>query len=171
MGYVHDTHFAQHIHVLEWQFTTGTWTIAEGSNIIAATKTDGDESSTILIPIVTPSNEIALKGAKLKSIDIFYSIATAALDAFDPATIILSKMTLPATGSAVSGAAVTETKDTAHDTDAENLAIDDHKLTVTITTPEWVDDGDMYWLEMILDFAATSVLKFYGAVAHYDLRA
>ena len=80
-------------------------------------------------------------------------------------------MTLPADDTAVSGAAVTITEDTGHDTAAERKAIDtDHKMTVTLSTPAWIDEGEAYWLKLVVDCAAATVFTFFGAQANYTLR-
>ena len=112
MGYVNDTHFSQYIPIEAATYTAGTWTPTLASNVLANVRTAADASFTIYIPIPVPSNDNALKGAKLKSIDVYYNMETAAADDF--ATVELEKMTLPpdASGSAVavSGAAVTSTR-------------------------------------------------------------
>ena len=88
----------------------------------------------MLIPITVPSNESALKGARLKTIEIFYAIATNAADDF--ATVGLDKVTLGVDDTAAAGAAITHTIDAGHDTAAERKAVDtDHVMTLTITTP------------------------------------
>jgi hypothetical protein len=169
MGYVHDTNMSMFINPAMFQHSAGTWTISEASNIMKSVRTAGDASFTTLIPIPIPSNNIALKGSKLKSIDVFYAIATAACDDF--ATVELNKMTLNVDDTAVTGAAVTTTCDAGHDTAAERLAVDtDHVMTVTITTPAWVDDGEAFFLKLVIDAAATSVVTFFGARANYTLR-
>lgn len=168
MGYVHDAHMSQFIHPGDFEIAVGTWAVVESSNVVSNDHTDGDEAVTVLIPIRVPSNSKALKGAKLASIDIGYLIGTAAADDF--ATVELSKVTVGADNVAAAGAAVTTTEDSAHDSAAERLAVDDHTMKVSITTPEYVDDGECYWLKLIIDCAATTVLKFYGAIAHYTLR-
>jgi len=129
----------------------------------------GDASFTAIIPVLVPSNASALKGAKLKSIDVWYSIGTAAADDF--ATVELEKITLPVDDTAVSGAAVDTTCDTGHDTAAERLAVDsDHCMTVTLDDEAWVDDGDAYYLQLVVDCAAGTVFKFFGARANFELR-
>lgn len=168
MGYVHDEHMSKFIHPGDFEIAVGTWAIVESSNVVSYDHTDADEAVTVLIPIPIPSNSVALKGAKLASIDVGYLIGTAAADDF--ATVELEKVTIGADNVAAAGEAVTTTEDSAHDTAAERLAADDHTMTVTITTPEFLDDGDCYWLKLVIDCAATTVLKFYGAIAHYTLR-
>ena len=168
MGYVNDTHAAQFIHPGDFEMSAGTWAVTESSNVVSNDRSAADAAVTVLIPIRMPSNASALKGAKLTSIDVGYLIGTAAADDF--ATVELSKVTIGADNVAAAGEAVTTTEDSAHDTAAERKAADDHTMTVTITTPEWMDDGDCYWLKLVIDCAAATVLKFYGAIAHYTLR-
>jgi hypothetical protein len=44
-------------------------------------------------------------------------------------------------------------------------------MTVTITTPLWLDANDAYQLSLIVDCAAGSVVTIFGARANFDLRA
>ena len=169
MGYVHDTNMRMFINPATFEHSAGTWTISEAANIMKSARTAADAAFTTLIPIPIPSNHSALKGCKLKSIDVFYAIGTAACDDF--ATVELEKMTLGVDDTAVTGAAVTTTCDAGHDLAAERLAVDtDHVMTVTITAPAWIDDGEAYFLKMVIDAAATSVVTFFGARANYTLR-
>ena len=169
MGYVNDTHMSQFIFPSEFQHSAGTWTISEASNLMKSARTAADAAFTTLIPIPIPSNDSAHKGAKLKSIDVFYAIGTAAADDF--ATVELEKMALGADDTAVTGAAVTTTCDAGHDTAAERLAVDtDHVMTITLTTPEWIDDAAAFFLKLVVDAAAGTVFTFFGARANYTLR-
>ncbi len=168
MGYVHDEHMSKFIHPGDFEMSAGTWTITEASSVVSNDREAADASVTVLVPIRVPSNSVALKGAKLTSIDIGYLIGTAAADDF--ATVELEKTTIGADNVAAAGEAPAITPDTAHDSGAKRKAVDDHTMTITIDSPEFLDDGDCYWLKMIIDAAATTVLKFYGAVAHYTLR-
>jgi hypothetical protein len=168
MGYVHDTQMANFIQPADFAMSAGTWAAAIASNLVSYDRSAADASVTVLVPIRIPTNANAYKGAKLTSIDVNYSIATGAADDF--ATVELEKITLGANAVANTGAAVTTTIDAAHDTAAERKAIANHRMTVTITTPEFLDDDCCYWLQMVIDNAANTVLKFYGAVAHFTLR-
>ena len=169
MGYVHDENMAKFIHPGDFEMSAGTWAVAESSNVVSNDRTAADASVTVLIPIKIPSNAKALKGAKLASIDVGYLIGTAAADDF--ATVELEKVTINADNVAASGESVTISMDSEHDTAAKRKAADDHTMTVTITSPEFLDDGECYWLKLVIDCAAATVLKFFGAVAHYTLRA
>ena len=170
MGYVHDTHMSQFIPPSEFQHSAGTWTVSEASNLMKSARTAGDASFTTLIPIPIISNESAKKGAQLKSIDVWYAIGTAAADDF--ATVELELVTLPADDTAVSGAAVSGvTIDAGHDTANERKAVDtDHCMTITLDDPAWIDDGEFYFLKLVVDAAATTVFTYFGARANYTLR-
>ncbi len=169
MGYVHDTHMSQFISPLNFGFSAGTWTPTVISNVCANIRTANDSSFTALIPINLPSNSSPFKGAKFTSIDVYYAIGTTAADDF--ATVELEKMTLGPDDTAITGAAVPTTVDAGHDTAAERLAVDtDHVMTVTLTTPVWIDDGDVYCLQLTVDCAAGTVFTFFGARANYTLR-
>jgi hypothetical protein len=168
MGYVHDTHMRQFIPPFMCGKTAGTWTPTIASNVVTDNRTAADAAFTVLIPIFLLSNSEDMKGAYLTSIDVWYIIATAAADDF--ATVELEKITLPADGDAPTGAAVTITEDTDHDSAAERKAADEHKMTVTLSTPEWIDEDEVFYLELIVDAAATTVFKLLGARANFTLR-
>jgi len=161
---------SQFIPPSELQHSAGTWTVSEASNLMKSARGAADASFTTLVPIRIPSNGSAKKGARLKSIDVWYAIGTGACDDF--ATVELEKVTLPADDTAVSGAAVSGvTLDAGHDTAAKRLAVDtDHCMTVTLDDPAWVDDGEFYFIKLVVDCAANTVFTFFGARANYDLR-
>lgn len=169
MGYVHDTHMARFIPPTDFNFSAGTWAAAISSNVVSMDRSAADAAFTALIPIQVDSNSVALKGSKLASIDVWYSIGTA--DADDFATVELEKVVLSADDTAPAGSAVDTTCDGGHDSAAERKAQDsDHCMTVSLDTPAWVDDGDFYWLQLVVDCAAGTVFKFFGARANFTLR-
>ena len=168
MGYIHDTAMSRFISPFECGYTLGTWTPTIGTNMIENVRTAADASFTILIPILLASNDEILKGAYLKSIDVYYSIATAAADAV--AGLAVDKITLGADGTACAGATVAVTPDSGHDSAAKRLDIEDHTMTITLTTPVWIDDGEHFVGSLIVDAAATTVFSFIGARANYTLR-
>jgi hypothetical protein len=170
MGYVHDTKMAQFIPPTAFGFSAGTWTWTVASNVWSNNRTAADASFTIYMPIPIPSNAVAFKGSKLLSVEFMYSISVAAADDFAVATALLYLDTLAATGTLNTAAAVTTTKDTGHDTDAECLAVDEHRLVLTVTTPLWIDNDQGYHAEFVVDAAATTVFKIFGGIANYTLR-
>ena len=168
MGYVNDTHMSQFIPATSFSFSAGTWTPTISSNVVSNVRTAAAASNTVFIPILIPGNASALKGSRLKSIDVWYTIATA--DLTDFATVELEGLVLPADTIAPTGAAVTTTIDSAHNTAALRKAQQSGKMTVTITTPVWVADAAAYMLELVLNCAATSVVTLYGALVHFDAK-
>jgi hypothetical protein len=170
MGYVHDTAMSQFIPPGACHYVTGTWTDAAGAvaNTIAKSKAAADNTAIVTIPITIPQNSVAKKGGYIKTIDVWWEVLTAAMDAVS-ATIY--KATLPADTVAF-GAPSSQafSYDTGHDTAAERLTLDQHKMTLTLTTPIWLDDDDLLTVQMTFDAAATSALTFFGARANYTLR-
>jgi hypothetical protein len=146
---------------------TGTWTLAAGqvAGTIVKIKSAAGETSTINIPIMIPSNSVALKGAKMASVEIDYEIRTAAATSI---TASMNKVTRGADGADATVAAVTVTQDLTATTDAAD--VDEHKLTVTVTTPAWIDNDEYYLLVISAVCAAGTVLEFLGAVANFTLR-
>jgi hypothetical protein len=168
MGYVHDTAMVQAIHPNEAMKSAGTWTDSEASDVWYIRRTAADATFNLRIPIKLPSNSVALKGAKLVSIELFYTIATAAMDSV-AATIY--QTIFPADGAAAAASTSHAfSYDTGHDTAAERIDVDEHKMTLTLTTPVWIDDDDLFFVELACDAAATSVFDFFGAKINYTLR-
>jgi hypothetical protein len=168
MGYVHDTTLCRVIQPFEALISAGTWTDTVASNLWSKNRTAADAAFTIYIPVQAPfQSSVGLKGAYLKSVDIFYVVATLAMDAV---AATLYKQTLPADGAAASTASVTTTYDAGHDTAAERIDADEHKMTLTVTTPFWMDEDDVVYVELVCDAAATSVFKYLGARANFTIR-
>lgn len=170
MGYVNDTTMAQWLPPGQAHFVTGTWSDAAGqvSGTIVKKKSAADETATLTIPIKLLSNSGAYKGVRLKSIDVYFEVLTAALDAM-AATI--SKIILPADGAAIAAVTdITFTYDTGHDSAAERIDVDQHTMTLTLDTPIWLDDGDVIQVALSINAAATSVFDYIGARANFDLR-
>lgn len=166
MGYVHDTQMSTFLFPSDIQKTAGTWTPTISSNVVSDVRGQADAAFTLVVPIKLPSNAAALKGAYLKSIDVFYKIAVAADDF---ATVALNKMVFAADGTPT-GSAVTVTLDASHDTAAERKGAGQHKMTITITTPPWIDHDDAYVLDMIVDAAATTDFTLYGCRVNWTER-
>jgi hypothetical protein len=167
MGYVHDTHMSQYIPPTAFHCVTGTWTLAAGqvASTIVKIKGAAAETSVVTIPIMIPSNSVALKGAKLASVEIDYEIRTKVCTSI---TASCKKITRGADGADASAATVAVTQDLTAATDAAD--VDEHKLTVTVTTPAWIDNDEYYLLILSCVAQDTTVLEFLGAVANFTLR-
>jgi hypothetical protein len=168
MGYVNDTAMSQFIPPTAFHCVTGTWTLAAGqvAGTIVKIKSANAETSVINIPIMIPSNSVALKGGYLKSVEVDYEIRTAACTTL---TATMNKVVRGADGVDAAPANVPVTQDLTAATDAAD--VDEHKLTVTITTPFWIDNDEYVLLVITAVCAAGTVLEFLGAVANFTLRA
>jgi len=168
MGYVHDTAMSQFIGPDEMLNSAGTWTATNASNVWFARRTAANATWVTKIPIRLPQNSAAYKGSKLVSIDIWYDITTEAMDAV---AAVLYKATMGADGATCAvAAAVTTSYDAGHDAAGERVDVDQHKMTLTVTTPEWMDDGDEWYVELSGDGGANGVFDMYGARANFTLR-
>lgn len=165
---IHNTHMSQFIPVTLFHPVTGTftWVAGDVAGTIAMNRAAANETSVITIPIVVPSNSVALNGCKLASIEVDYEIKTA-----EPTSITwtLNKVTRGADTAVAVVAAVTKTNTIA---DASAKSVEQHKQTITITTPAFVDNDEYYLLECsMVAGAGGNTTKFLGAVANFTFRA
>jgi hypothetical protein len=173
-GYVHDTHVSFWISPNMCSYVTGTWTDAAGAvtGTVTKAKAAADETGVVYIPVsaAVPSNSVPLKGFYFQSIDMYYAVTTAALDAAG-AIANIDRFVLPANNAAFPAlVAHTFTYDTGNDTAAESDDLDEHTMTLTLTTPIWLDNDDLVQVRLTLDAATTSVVKFHGARVNGTLR-
>lgn len=169
-GYVHDTAVSWWIDFTAFSHDSGTWTMTVGpiANTYMTRRTAAAATSITRIPVIAPQNSVAQKGSYLKSIDIWFEYTTAAPTSLDA---LIWKNVLPANTAAIAAAtAVAFSYDTGHDTAGERDNVDQHKMTLTLTTPVWLDDDDLIFVELTSVNAATTVLDFYGARANCTLR-
>jgi hypothetical protein len=165
---IHNTHVNHFISPFGVGKSAGTWTPTIAANVAKDVRTAAAAAFTLLVPISLPQSSNLRNGARLKSLDVYYKILTA--DATDFATVELEKMALPATGSAPTGAAVTTTLDSGHDTAAKRKAQGEHTMTVSLDVPVYMGKDEAYALQMVVDAAAGTVFTLYGVRANYDLR-
>jgi hypothetical protein len=168
MGYVQDTKMSQIIPVSHMILTAGTWTMTVASNVCIHTRTAAAATFNALVPIPIPQNYVALKGARLLSVDFLWKNATADLNSVT--TVEIEKVAMAANTVAPTGAALACTIDASNDTTAKRITQAQHTLNISPTAPEWLDSAYAYWLYMTFDAAATSALILYGARANYLLR-
>lgn len=168
MGYVHDTHMQKFIPPTMFHAVTGTWANAAGNvaHTIVLQKTAGAETATVTIPLNVFGNSSDEKGSKIASVEIDYEILTSAATSI---TATVWKIARGADGAVAVATQVTATQDLTAATDAAD--VDQHALTVTITTPEYIDDDDYWFVELACVCAAGTVLEFLGAQVNFSLRA
>jgi hypothetical protein len=165
---IHNTHFSQYIPPTLFHPVTGTftWTAGAVAGTIAMNRAAANETSVITIPIIVPSNSIALQGVKLASIEVDYENFTAEQTSL---TWTLNKVTRGIDTAVAVVAAVTKTDAIAA---ADSHSVEQNKQVITITTPAWVDNDVYYLLEIsIVAGAGGGTMKLYGAVANFTLRA
>ena len=163
----HDTHMQLYIPPTNFHPVTGTWANAAGNvaHTIVLQKTAGAETATVTIPLQVPGNGIDLKGSMINSVEVDYEILTSAATSI---TATVWKIARGADGAVAVATQVTATQDLTAATDAAD--VDQHALTVTITTPEWIDDDDYWVVELACVCAAGTVLEFLGAQINYTAR-
>lgn len=167
MGYIHDN-VQIAVPFTKYAHSAGTWTPTVASNVWYNRRTAADAAAVSYIPLCdVPQRDGAVKGAKLTSVDVHFRIVTAAIDAMEAH---LYKATLAADGSLLTVAEVTTTYDTGHDSAAERIDADEHKMTLTVTTPFYLEDNEMLFVEVVWDGSATGVIDEFLTVGNWTLR-
>ena len=171
MGYIHDTGMCVYLppEICQVDDEASTWSDEDASGVWSKDRAAADGSFYLKIPALVPhQNSTADKGSRPTSIDIWYQVLTTALDSL-AADIQLE--TLPAHGAAW-GTMVAQafTYDSYHDTAGERITVAAHKMTLTLDSPDWIDNTRMLLVQLTVDAAATSVFKYMGARVNYTLR-
>ena len=167
MGYVNDTHMSQFIPCTAMQALTGTYTLVAGqtAKTICIHRAANAATGVFYIPIMVPSNSVALKGAKLISIEVDYEITD---DVAVAATAALIKIVRNADGAVPTITAPVVSQDLAAGVAA--IALDHHKMIVTLTTPEWVDNDTLFYLTLSVECDGAEEVDVQSAVANFTLR-
>lgn len=168
-GYVHDTATTFWIDFTTFSHNSGTWTMTVGpvANTYMTRRTAAAATSITRIPILVPQNSVALKGFYLTAVTIWFEYTTAAPTTLDA---LIWKNTLGADTAVHVAAAVAFSYDAGHDTAGERDNVDQHKMKLSLTTPVWIDDDELIFVELTSVNAAGTVLDFYGARAEGTLR-
>ena len=168
MGYVHDTQMKQFISPSEMMFEGGTWSDLASSSLPEKHRAQEADVGGLMIPVHLPQNGGPQKGAYLESIDIWWRVGTAAMvDMFAE----IKKVALPDNGDSYpSPTDLAFSYDAANDTAAERKTLDEHKMTLTLTTPIWMEADDLIYVYVEYEGAATSQLFMGPARANYTLR-
>lgn len=148
--------------------TAGTWTAGLNANVVSEARGAADAAFTLLVPLDLEAGDTYHEGARVKSVELYYKVATAACDDF--ATVEIERVALPVSGTAPTGAAVACTPDAAHDTAAKRRGVGEHCLSVVPNAELWLEDDAGCWLACVVDAAASSVFTLYGARIQYELR-
>ena len=168
MGYTNDTGMAAFVGPAEVTATVGIWAMAVAAHLWTLNHTNAADTSVLKVPLKLPSNAVALKGALLKSIDFWWSTFGGS-DIVDM-SVEVYLATMQAQGGTLATALQASSYDALHLTAAARKTAVQHKMTVTLTTPVWIDDDVEAYVELTCNAAATSVVKLQGARANYTLR-
>jgi hypothetical protein len=165
---INNTHFSQYLPPTMFHPVTGTftWVAGQVAGTIVMHRAAANETSVVTIPIILPSNSVALQGVKLASIEIDYEVLVA-----EPTSITwtLNKVARGIEGAVAVVSAVTKTNTVA---DAAAKTVDQHKQVITITTPVWIDNDEYYLLQCsIVAGAGGNTFDFLAAVANFTFRA
>jgi hypothetical protein len=165
---LNNIHFAQIIPCTAIHYVTGTWTMAAGAvaGTIAKHKAAGAETAVVTVPVQIPSNSIGLQGCKLQSIELDYQLIDAAAVGV---TAVLHKVARGIEGAAASASHPTITESPAAAAGAETQ--NKHKLVVTLSTPEWIDNDVYFLCEFSFECAGVVTIDILAAVVNYTFRA
>jgi hypothetical protein len=138
----------------ELSFSLGTWTVTAVSNVLKQRKSAADQTPVIRFPVrperVVPDGWYR----KIKSIEIPYSVATAALDAAP--TSVVRVISMNETTGVWSASSLTVTQ-SIRGTDTTGTAVGDFVITLNFD-PQDLNDSSYLQVEVTIDAAATTVL-------------
>jgi len=166
----HDTHMHKWHSAARPHEVTGTWANAAGqtANTIVRKKTANAETSVVTIPIELPQNDGPEKDAYLVSLDLYYELISAAATTVTP---VIYKVTLPVTGAAVGAPeSLAFSYDASHDTANERNTQDQHAMTLTLTTPVWIEDDHVIQVAVSFVCGGVVVVDWIGLRANYTYR-
>lgn len=166
----HDTHMHKWMPPTRSHCVTGTWSQAAGAvgNTIVLKKTAGAQTSVVTVPIEIPQNDGPDKGAYLVSVDVYYSLLSAAATTVDA---LIHKASLPVNGAAFGAPeSLAFSYDAGSDTAAERNTQDEHVMILTLTTPVWVEDDGVIQVQITFVCGGVVVVDWCGARANYTYR-
>ena len=169
MGYVHDTAMTLFIPPTLAHFVSATalntWVAGQTVDTIVAHTSYVNETTVINIPIIVPSNSVALKGAYLKSIEIDYEVL-----AGEPTSIafVINKITRNVDGTPPTVDALPHT---ATLTAATCKTVNEHRNVLTLTTPIWIKNTEEVLVEITrVAGAGANTFDVLGAFVNYTIR-
>jgi hypothetical protein len=168
MGYVHDVNMSVFVNPNQCRADLGTWAYLFPATGWVYAHTPAVEAYNLIIPCLLWGNSAAYRGCKLVSVDIWWENLAAAMTVI---TGVLNKEVMPANGAAFAApTSLAFSYDSGHDLAAERVTIDQHKMTLTLTTPLWLTPGDKVHAQLYCEAAALSEFNFYGAQFNFTLR-
>ena len=147
--------------------TVAAWTLSYASGNFAYTCDTTDEVGVVALPIEIPlvNDANGVGSAAINTVEMSYTIGTAALDAAPTAAIKLVAKAVDGAApvvtsvacTVVAGGSITDTK-----------TVDDHLITITPDTDVDLSGSENIILEVSFDKAATSTVALTGCTANYN---
>ena len=120
------------------------------------------EAAVVYIPILLPlAREGASRGMKINSLKVHYDLDVEGT----AADLGLYKATLAADGTIATVAS--EITTSCDHTDAELYEANEHTVELTVSTPAFVGDDEMYFALLSITKKTTTDFSFYGAWAYF----
>ena len=120
------------------------------------------EAAVVYVPVPAAlAREAASRGYKLSSIKVHYDLDNAGT----AADLGLYKVTLAADGTIA--VVASEIATTCDHTDAQLYAADEHVAELTVTTPAFHGDDEMYYALLSVTKATNTNLSFFGAWLYF----
>ena len=167
---VHDTAMSQYTPCTLFHLgAVGTWTMAAGkvAGTVKMTAAAANETLVVTIPVIVPSNSVALKGAYLKSIEIDYELIW---DNVTSVTAAVNKVTRGVDGAVAVVSSLAFTQDPIAAT-AKMGGDYEHRLVLTLTTPFWVKNTEYVLVQLTIATGAGGAFSnMLGAFANFTLR-
>ena len=168
MGYIHDVNMSAFFPPSLGGMYGGTWSTTVDDDYWFRVRAAADGLSVIALPVILPQNSVSNRGSRLTSINIYYRIVTAEVDSL---AAEVRRLALPANLTDFAAAEhLAFTYDSGHDTAALRRAVATHTMTLTITTPFFIDNDVQVYAKLDVDNSATSVWHLFGYRANYTLR-
>jgi hypothetical protein len=168
-GYVHDSGVTFYIPPTLGVGAVAAWTPGAGqvADTIAVSCDATDETATFTWPVMLLSHSHAAKGCYLRQIDLDYEITAAATENTHM-TALVNLVTRGSDGADAVVAAQTFTY--SETTAAARGDVDEHFVSLALTTPIWIDEDQYVLVEVTFDKAATTLVHLYAMFARCTLR-
>lgn len=159
------------------QFRTlsGAWTYEQDGSLAQLTRVASSGTGAVRCSVSLICREAANKGLQLNAVDWMYSVDTADLDDVKGKVVMTEALANGTKPDAVALAGDNDVEyDTAHNTaakrGADDAAPEQHRMTITVPSPEYIeaDKGLDLRLAVDGDGGGSGVFKFYGALMKFS---
>jgi hypothetical protein len=168
LGYIRDDGMVMVLGPVDCMVSAGTWTDTLENGLWFKRRSAAAAPFYLAFTPKMLQSGSSQKGSYLTAIDLYWKVGT---DAVTSLAATVNLFTLPADGDAFAEPATqTFGYDTGHDLDAERVTADEHKMTLTLDPPIWLDDDQLLQVELAVVATGTAVFDWYGAAFHFSMR-